>query len=98
MSGIFVQLPVLRKTAGVKLMICILEEVISNICILSVMQLTTYIINTSIFDFLENEGMIFQIGAITALKIVVWLYIKVCILILDTWQYIFRKSKLFLLM
>ena len=26
------------------------------------------------------------------------LYIKVCILILDTWQYIFRKSKLFLLM
>lgn len=31
----------LRKTAGVKLMICILEEVISNICILSVMQLTT---------------------------------------------------------
>ncbi|MFR0961127.1 MAG: hypothetical protein ACLSGB_03785 [Dorea sp.] len=65
----------LRKTAGVKLMICILEEVISNICILSVMQLTTYIINMSIFDFLENEGMIFQIGAIVS-KIVVWLVYK----------------------
>ena len=39
------------------------------------MQLTTYIINTSIFDFLENEGMIFQIGAIVS-KIVVWLVYK----------------------
>ena len=65
----------LKKTAGMKLMICILEEVISNICILSVMQLTTYIINMSIFDFLENEGMIFQIGAIVS-KIVVWLVYK----------------------
>ena len=43
-------------------MICILEQIISTICTLSVMQLTAYIINTSVFDFLENEGMIFQQG------------------------------------
>ena len=56
-------------------MICILEQIISTICTLSVMQLTAYIINTSVFDFLENEGMIFQTGAIVS-KIVVWLVYK----------------------
>ena len=65
----------LKKTAGMKLMICILEEVISNICILGVMQLTAYMINTSVFDFLKNEGLFFEIGAIVS-KIVVWLVYK----------------------
>ena len=85
----------LRKTAGVKLMICILEEVISNICILSVMQLTTYIINTSIFDFLENEGMIFQTGAIVS-KIVVWLVYKGVYTYLDYMTIHFPKEQIVL--
>ena len=69
----------LKKTAGMKLMICILEQIISTICTLSVMQLTAYIINTSVFDFLENEGMIFQTGAIVS-KIVVWLVYKLSLI------------------
>ena len=49
----------LTKNSVMKIMICILAEVINLICPLIVMQVTSYIINTSIFDFLQNEGSIF---------------------------------------
>ena len=58
-----------------KIMICILAEVINLICPLIVMQVTSYIINTSIFDFLQNEGSIFAAGAIVS-KILLWLVYK----------------------
>ena len=85
----------LKKTAGMKLMICILEQIISTICTLSVMQLTAYIINTSVFDFLENEGMIFQTGAIVS-KIVVWLVYKGVYTYLDYMTIHFPKEQIVL--
>ena len=56
----------LTKNSVMKIMICILAEVINLICPLIVMQVTSYIINTSIFDFLQNEGSIFAAGAIVS--------------------------------
>ena len=76
-------------------MICILEQIISTICTLSVMQLTAYIINTSVFDFLENEGMIFQTGAIVS-KIVVWLVYKGVYTYLDYMTIHFPKEQIVL--
>lgn len=65
----------LTKNSVMKIMICILAEVINLICPLIVMQVTSYIINTSIFDFLQNEGSIFAAGAIVS-KILLWLVYK----------------------
>lgn len=59
------------------------------------MQLTAYIINTSVFDFLENEGMIFQTGAIVS-KIVVWLVYKGVYTYLDYMTIHFPKEQIVL--
>ena len=54
----------LTKNSVMKIMICILAEVINLICPLIVMQVTSYIINTSIFDVEDSvmagiQGTIF---------------------------------------
>lgn len=71
------------------------EALIMAVVTLSVMQLTAYIINTSVFDFLENEGMIFQTGAIVS-KIVVWLVYKGVYTYLDYMTIHFPKEQIVL--